>query len=129
MGDVNYTDLGARMEHRRTELGLRLSDVAAAVGVAPSTIQRYEKGNFQKVKLPVIEAIAAALKVDPRWLLGETEELLPAPAVTDADIKAAFFSGADPTLTPAEWDELWVDAQRYIRFMLDERKKRSEHDL
>ena len=121
---ADYLEMGRRMEHRRKELGLRLSDIAERIGVAPSTVQRYEKGNFQKVKQPVIDAIAEALQVSPRWLTGETEELHE--PIPEGAIKAAFFSGADPTLTPAEWDELWGDAQRYIRFMIDERRKK-EH--
>ena len=119
----DYLEMGRRMELRRKELGLRLSDVAQRIGVAPSTIQRYEKGNFQKVKQPVIDAIAEALQVSPRWLCGETEEPHAA-SIPEGAIKAAFFSGADPSLTPAEWDELWGDAQRYIRFMIDERRKK-----
>ena len=120
----DYLAMGRRMYERRVELGLRLADVAAAVGVAPSTILRYEKGDFQKVKQPVIDSIAAALHVSPAYLTGEAEDASP----SDAVIKAAFFRGADADLTPDEWDELWVDAQRYIRFMIDEKKKRSAND-
>lgn len=124
----DYTEMGRRMAERRAELGLRLADVAEAVGVAPSTILRYEKGNFQKVKQPVIDSIAAALHVSPAYLTGEREDLTPEDGPTELDVKAAFFRGADPSLTPAEWDELWGDAQRYIRFMIGEKKKRRPHD-
>ena len=123
---LNYLEMGRRMADRRTELGLRLADVADAVGVAPSTILRYEKGNFQKVKQPVIDSIAAALHVSPAWLTGESAD--PSLPTGEDAVKAAFFRGADPTLTPDEWDELWDDAQRYIRFMIGERKKRSTND-
>ena len=56
---------GKRIQARREELGLNLGDIAQKVGVAVSTIQRYEKGKIEKIKLPVIEAIAKALAVDP----------------------------------------------------------------
>ena len=52
---------GKRIQARREELGLNLGDIAQKVGVAVSTIQRYEKGKIEKIKLPVIEAIAKAL--------------------------------------------------------------------
>lgn len=66
--------MGQRIEQRRKELGFTLQDVSAEVGVAASTIQRYEKGRFDKIKLPVIEAIAAALNVNPAWITGHTDD-------------------------------------------------------
>ena len=50
---------GKRIQIRREELRMNLGDVAKEVGVAVSTIQRYEKGKIEKIKLPVIEAIAS----------------------------------------------------------------------
>lgn len=66
-------EIGQRIETRRTALGLTLDDVALRVGVAKSTIQRYEKGRIEKLKMPVIDAIAAALDADPAWICGKTE--------------------------------------------------------
>ncbi len=66
---------GKRIQSRREELGLNLGDIAKEVGVAVSTIQRYEKGKIEKIKLPVIEAIAKALQVDPAWLLCQTDRM------------------------------------------------------
>ncbi|MBD5099169.1 MAG: helix-turn-helix domain-containing protein [Clostridiales bacterium] len=60
--------IGARIEQRRKELGLTLDDIAREIGVAKSTVQRYEKGTIEKIKLPVMEAIARALNVNPAWL-------------------------------------------------------------
>ena len=74
MKDLEYQEIGRRIETRRKELGLTLADVAYKVGVAPSTILRYEKGKFGKLKLPVLESIAAALHVNPAWLAGETDD-------------------------------------------------------
>ncbi len=68
---------GKRIQSRREELGMNLGDIAKEVGVAVSTIQRYEKGKIEKIKLPVIEAIAKSLQVDPAWLLGQTEQMQP----------------------------------------------------
>lgn len=62
-----------RMQQRRVELGLTLDDIALEIGVARSTIQRYEKGTIEKLKLPVIEAIANVLQVDPAWLVGKSD--------------------------------------------------------
>ena len=65
--------VAARMKSRREELGLTLDDIALEIGVARSTIQRYENGTIGRLKLPVIEAIANVLKVDPSWLIGKSD--------------------------------------------------------
>ena len=66
---------GQRIRTRREELGLNLGDIAKQVGVAVSTVQRYEKGKIEKMKLPVIQAIAKALGVSDAWLLGDTDQM------------------------------------------------------
>lgn len=69
--------IGRRIENRRKELGLTLDDVAQEIGVAKSTIQRYEKGTIEKIKLPVIEAIARVIYVNPAWLCGKSDIMEP----------------------------------------------------
>lgn len=65
--------LGNRIKQRRTQLHMTQGDIAKSVGVAISTVQRYEAGNIEKIKLPVVEAIARALKVNPEWLIGKSD--------------------------------------------------------
>lgn len=74
---VTNIDIGIRISERRTQLGLTMDDVAQKIGVAKSTIQRYEKGQIQKIKLPVIESIASALSVNPEWIIGNTDDPQP----------------------------------------------------
>ena len=78
--------LGNRIKQRRTQLHMTQGDIAKSVGAAISTVQRYEAGNIEKIKLPVVEAIARALRVNPEWLIGKSdimkeESLLPEGAV------------------------------------------------
>lgn len=68
-------EVGLRIESRRKSLGLTLEDVANAVGVTKSTIQRYEKGKIANLKQPVVEAIAAVLGTTSGWLRGDTSFL------------------------------------------------------
>ena len=74
---ANNEEIGRRIETRRKSLGLTLDDVASSVGVTKSTIQRYEKGKITKLKLPVLEAIASSLTVDPAWLCYKTDRMAP----------------------------------------------------
>lgn len=41
--------------------------------MSKATIHRYESGEIQNIKIPVIYSIARELKVNPGWLRGETE--------------------------------------------------------
>nr|DAQ30142.1 MAG TPA: Repressor protein CI [Caudoviricetes sp.] len=65
--------LGRRIKQRRQELDMTQGDIANAIGVAISTVQRYETGAIDKIKLPVIESIARAIQVSPDWLCGKTD--------------------------------------------------------
>ena len=62
--------IGNRIKYARELRNLTLSDIAEEIGVAKSTIQRYENGLINKPKLPVLQAIANSLKVNPSWLTG-----------------------------------------------------------
>ena len=48
----------------------------------------------------------------------------PEPAITDDQIKAAFFNGADPTLTKEEQDAMWDEAKAFIDFKIQQRKRK-----
>lgn len=81
---MTNAEIGLRIADRRGELGLTMDEVAKKIGVAKSTIQRYEKGQIQKIKLPVIESIATALFVNPDWLIGNTDD--PNPRTSDISL-------------------------------------------
>ncbi len=70
-------EIGKRIKHARSLSGMTLDDIAHKVGVAKSTVQRYENGKIDKIKLPVIESIASALNVNPAWLIGKTDLFTP----------------------------------------------------
>ena len=67
--------LGSRIKSRRIELKMTQGEIAEPIGVAISTIQRYEAGTIGKIKLPVVEAIARVLNVNADWLTGKTENM------------------------------------------------------
>ncbi|MGL4571824.1 MAG: helix-turn-helix domain-containing protein [Clostridium sp.] len=75
---MDNKEVGLRIKNKRNELKLTLKDVADIVGVASSTIQRYENGSITQLKLPVLEAIAKALNINPNWFIFEnsTSDLL-----------------------------------------------------
>lgn len=70
---MNNREIGDRIRQRRQELRLTQGDVAGAIGVAVSTVQRYEAGTIDKLKMPVLDAIARALQTTPEQLCGQTQ--------------------------------------------------------
>ena len=66
MADI--IEVGKRIESARIELNLTQEELAKELGLNKSTIQRYETGKVQKIKIPIIESMARVLKVNPAWL-------------------------------------------------------------
>lgn len=71
---MDVKEIGNRIRSVREEKGLSLDDIAMQIGVTRSTVQRYECGKIEKPKLPVLEAIARALQVNPAWLVGKSDD-------------------------------------------------------
>lgn len=64
-----------KIKNRRLELGLTLEEVGLAVGVAKSTVKKWESGQIASMRQSKITALAKVLKVDPTYLLFNYEEL------------------------------------------------------
>lgn len=67
--EYNLKEIGKRIYNRRRQLGLTLEDIGNEVGVAKSTIQRYETGKINTPKLAVLESIARSLNIDTASLV------------------------------------------------------------
>ena len=76
MTDQDRLEMGRRIKFARELKNISLEYIATEIGVARSTIQRYETGKIQKPKLPVVMAIADALQVDPAWLVLKTDVMI-----------------------------------------------------
>ena len=66
--------VGERIKQRRKQLGINAEQVAAELGVSPSTVYRYENGAIEKMGIDKLEPIADALHTTPEYLMGRTEE-------------------------------------------------------
>lgn len=73
--------IAERIKYARSLKKYTLDDIATEIGVAKSTIQRYENGLITRPKLPVLQSIAFSLEVNPAWLSGKDVDMkLPANA-------------------------------------------------
>lgn len=73
MNDITIK-IGERIQARRKELNLTQEMIANRLSLNKSTIARYESGAVEKIKLPVIQAMAQILDVNPDWLALKTDK-------------------------------------------------------
>lgn len=107
---------------------------AALIGVSPSKISEWKLGKA-KSYTKYIPQIAEVLGTTTEYLLtgnGPKKKTIPvsvsdSDTINEDDIKAAFFNGADPTLTPEERDAMWEDAQEYFRFKIAQRRQKQQN--
>ena len=71
MTDVN---IGKLIHDRRIELGLTMKELGEKCDVSEATISRYESGNIKNMRRDVVAALAKALNMSPRSLMGWDEE-------------------------------------------------------
>lgn len=69
---MSYEDVGTRIKERRKELNISAATLGERVGLSKATIHRYENGDIRNIKMPVLEAMADVLKVNPLWLIGKS---------------------------------------------------------
>ena len=72
---MSNVEIGNRIKYARDLRNATLDDVAKKVGVTKSTIQRYENGKINTIKIPVVESIAVALNVNPSWIVGKSDDM------------------------------------------------------
>ena len=122
------SDIYNRIRIRREELGLSQEELAARMSYkSKSSINKIEMG-VNDIPQSKVLAFAKALETTTAYLMGvdeskERTDSNEAPAISDADIRAAFFDGADPTLTEEEMAAMWEDAKAYLHFKIEQRKK------
>lgn len=104
------------------ERGESPSKVAEQVGLNRSAVVKWKKGTAPSG--PTLQRLAEYFGVSADRLLGK-EEVRPA---GDGELRAAFFRGADPTLTEEEMAALWDDARSYMAYKLAQRAERKKHE-
>lgn len=106
-------EIANKIKNRRLELGLTLEDVAQAVGVGRSTVQRWESGLIQNMKRDKIAALAKVLQMDP-------VEFVPMP---HADPRADYLSAEDKDRLEA------LHQNTQLRVLFDRSRKMRSADV
>ena len=72
--NVPHTTMGQRIKDLRLSKGMAAEELAAKVGVAKTSIYRYETGAIEKMPATVLVSIADVLGVSTAYLLGVTND-------------------------------------------------------
>ena len=67
---IFFEKVGTRLKQAREMRNLTLEEAGKQAGVHKSTILRWENGQTEKIKIPIIEALANFYDVNPIWLMG-----------------------------------------------------------
>lgn len=128
--------VGQRIKERRKEIGMSAEQVAAELGVSPSTIYRYENGEIEKMGIDKLEPVAKTLRTTVAVLMGwdepsethaktdntSTHDIQPASGgerASDDDIKFALFGG-DGEIT----DEMYEEVKKFAQFIKQKEREK-----
>ena len=70
MDRIIFQKVGQRLKQAREEKHITLEDAGKKVDVHKSTVLRWENGETEKIKLPILETLAKYYNVNPAWLAG-----------------------------------------------------------
>lgn len=104
-------EIGFRISALRELKSMTLEEIANKIGVSKSTVLRYERGEFERIKLPVLISIANALGTTPEYLSGQTDDDGLRDALIDLHASQSPDNNLDHHLTTAELELL----RRYRR--------------
>ena len=70
MDKIIFEKVGSRLKRARELNHITLEEAGKKVDVHKSTISRWENGETEKIKLPILEILSQYYNVDPMWLMG-----------------------------------------------------------
>lgn len=74
---MDNVEIGKRIKQAREAKCMSQEDLGNQLGLNKSTIQRYESGQVQRIKLPILENMAKILGVNPSWLVLKSDNSEP----------------------------------------------------
>lgn len=70
MKKIIFEKVGRRLKEARERNKITLEEAGKKVDVHKSTVLRWENGETEKIKLPILETLADYYNVNPAWLAG-----------------------------------------------------------
>ena len=111
------TPFGRRLRELRAERGVTLSQMAEAIGVSPTQIEKYERAD-NTIAPARLHAIARALNVEPGWFFKDfpPDEGVP----FDSDVEFAPYIKRDIIELSEQVATLPPEQRRVVRAMIQQ---------
>lgn len=123
----NDMNVGQNIKSRRKEIGMSAETIAEKLGLSPSTIYRYEKGDIEKVDSAKLIQIAEILRTTPAELMGwEDDQNDKIPPQETKPRKYRMLSAGALTLTDEQLDKVYAMAHLMYpdTFPLEEKERK-----
>lgn len=111
--------------------GIKPGRVCAETGLSRGMMSDLKMGRTKELSGKNAKIVADYFGVTTDYLFGKEKEKKPTPEgepVRMEDVKAAFFRGADPTLTEEEMENLWEDARSYMMYKISQRSPKNKNE-
>lgn len=121
MEKIIFEEVGKRLKLAREKNKITLEEAGNKVGVHKSTILRWENGETEKIKLPMLETLANYYNVNPVWLAGYDVPMEKEASTTDfryANHNGINIEGLDDN----DIDEI----NRFVEFIRNKKKMKNE---
>ena len=67
---MDTNTMGKRIAQKRKEKGMTMEQLASALDIQASAVNKYEKGLVENIKRTTILRMAQIFECDPAWLMG-----------------------------------------------------------
>ena len=124
MEKIIFEKVGMRLKQARELRHITLEEAGKKVDVHKSTVLRWENGETEKIKFPVIEVLASFYNVNPVWLMGydvpmELENISTQQKNNLSNVRMASFDGID---TEGLDEDDIEEINRFVEFIKNKKK-------
>lgn len=124
MDKIIFEKVGQRLKQARESKHITLEEAGKKVGVHKSTVLRWENGETEKIKLPILEALASYYDVNPVWLMGYDVPMeKEGKKESSSDFRFASYGGVDTKDLDEEDIE---EINRFIEFIKQKKKNNNK---
>lgn len=117
MDKIIFEKVGKRLKHARELRNITLEEAGKKVDVHKSTVLRWENGETEKIKLPILETLADYYNVNPSWLMGHDVPM--ENIIKNNDFRYASYKGLD--LEGLDEDDI-KELNQFVEFIKNKKK-------
>lgn len=124
MDKIIFKKVGHRLKQARELRNITLEEAGKKVDVHKSTVLRWENGETEKIKIPIIETLAIFYNVNPTWLMGYDVPMENKKENNEDDFRYASYGGEDEELDEEDKEKI----RAFVEFLKTQKKQKNNED-